>query len=110
MFITVTHCTKTSSKESVHKIVCMPCSDARLVCTNKLVNVKNKPEIGNLTKKQALHASSKKIQQNKKSGGKLHGKAGRHTRKNKPKMSKFSQKHAKITFSSKLKQQKSQKI
>ena len=63
---------------SVHKPPSVDSSDARLLCKNKQVNLKNKPKIGNLTKKQAQHASGKKIQQNKKSGGKLQGKAGRH--------------------------------
>jgi len=40
--------------------------------------LKNKPKIGKLTEKQAQYAPDKKMQQNKKSGGKLHGKAGRH--------------------------------
>jgi len=72
--------------------------------------LKNKPHIGDLTAKQAQHSSGMKIQQNKKSAGKLNRKPGRHIRKIKPKMSKYSQKHAKITFSSKLKQQKFNKI
>jgi len=72
--------------------------------------LKNKPKIGKFTEKQVQHVTGKKIQYNKKSGVKLHGKVERHTGKNKPNMRKFSQKHAKITFSNKLKQQKCHKI
>jgi len=61
--------------------VCPGHSDARLFCKNQQVDLKTKPKIGNLPEKQAQHTSSKKIQQNRKSAGKLNGKAGRHIRK-----------------------------
>jgi len=60
--------------------------------------LKNKPKIGNLTEKQAQHAFSKKIQQNKKSAAKLNRKTGRHIRKNTPKRIIFSQKTPKLSL------------
>jgi len=60
-------------------------SDARLFCKNKQVNLKNKPKIGNLTEKQAQHAFGKKIQQNKKSAGKLNRNQGGTSEKTSPK-------------------------
>ena len=44
-------------------------SDARLFCKNKLANLKNKPEMVNLTEKQAQSAFGKKIQKNVKPAG-----------------------------------------
>jgi len=44
-------------------------SDARLFCKNKLANLKNKPEMVNLTEKQAQRAFGKKIQKNVKPAG-----------------------------------------
>jgi len=42
--------------------------------------LKTKPKIGKLTENQAQYAFGKKIQQNKKSAGKLNGKTGKHIR------------------------------
>jgi len=41
------------------------CSDARLFCKNKQVNLKNKPKIGNLIEKQAQHALAVKFNKTK---------------------------------------------
>jgi len=41
------------------------CSDARLFCKNKQVNLKNKQKIGNLTEKQAQNALTGKFNKSK---------------------------------------------
>jgi len=42
--------------------VCEDCSDARLFCKNKQVNLKNKPKIGKLIEKEAQHALAEKLE------------------------------------------------